>query len=193
MPEQHNQVVVAYDFSNSSHVALVRAVEVACRAPWHVLQVVCVIDPHYAFPAVPTNEKIDIRYADRVMEEATRIVAEELARHTQKGPVHFYIHARIGRPAEEILDVARDVGADLILLGTHGVTGLERFILGSTAERVVREAGCTVEIVKEKTYSYVPLLEVIDTPHADHSYVPPHRYTYEDHRAERRPNDWPLY
>lgn len=192
MQVEHSQVVVAYDFSKTGHVALSRAVQLACRAPWHVLQIVCVIDPHFPFPAVPAKH-VDVHYADRVQEAAGKVVAEELARHEAKEPVHFFVHARIGKPAPEILGVARDVGADLILIGSHGLTGVERFMVGSVAERVMREAGCTVEIVREKTYSYVPLLEVTDTPHQDHQYVPPHRYTYEEQRVERRPKDWPLY
>lgn len=45
-----------------------------------------------------------------------------------------------GDPAEHILDVARDLGADLIVMGTHGRKGLSHLILGSVAERVVRES-----------------------------------------------------
>jgi hypothetical protein len=40
------------------------------------------------------------------------------------------------------------------------LTGVERIMIGSVSERIAREAGCTVEIVREKTYPYVPLLEV---------------------------------
>ncbi|HUS29060.1 MAG TPA: universal stress protein [Kofleriaceae bacterium] len=193
MSVEHAQVVVAYDFSKSAHIALTRAVALACRAPWHVLQIVCVIDPHFPFPAVPTDDKVDIHYADRVQEAAGKVVADELAKQDAKRAVHFFVHARIGKAAPEILGVAKDIGADLIMLGSRNVTGIERFLLGSVAERVVREAGCAVEIVKEKAYSYVPLLEVTETPHQDHQYVRPHRYTYEDDRVERRPDDWPLY
>jgi nucleotide-binding universal stress UspA family protein len=191
--EQKSQVVVAYDFSKSGHLALTRAATLAVRAPWHVLQIVVVVDPHYPFPSVPTNEKVDINYADRVQQVASQVVADELFKLEPKQPVHFFVHARIGKPVDEILDVARSVGADIILIGSHNITSVERWMLGSVAERVAREAGCSVEVVKDKTYSYVPLLEVVDTPHQDHPYVPPHRYTYQDRRAERRPNDWPLY
>ena len=124
MPVENTQVVVAYDFSKSAHAALTRAVEIAVRAPWHVLQIVCVIDPHFPFPAVPSKDKVDIDYADRVQQEAAKVVVEELARQEARRPIHFFIHARIGKPVTEILGVARDVGADLILLGSRGVTGL---------------------------------------------------------------------
>ncbi|MGB9382836.1 universal stress protein [Candidatus Binatus sp.] len=45
-----------------------------------------------------------------------------------------------GDPAEQVLDTARNIGADLIVMGTHGRTGLVHLVLGSVAERVVREA-----------------------------------------------------
>jgi nucleotide-binding universal stress UspA family protein len=49
-----------------------------------------------------------------------------------------------GEPASEILRVARDVPADLIVMGTHGRTGLARLLMGSVAEQVVRKSTCPV-------------------------------------------------
>ncbi len=51
---------------------------------------------------------------------------------------------RMGHVAQTILEYAKDVGADLIVMGTHGRTGLAHFIIGSVAERVVRLASCPV-------------------------------------------------
>jgi nucleotide-binding universal stress UspA family protein len=53
-----------------------------------------------------------------------------------------------GDPAGEILDLARESGCDLIVMGTHGRTGLGRLLLGSVAEQVVRKAPCPVLTVK---------------------------------------------
>jgi nucleotide-binding universal stress UspA family protein len=53
-----------------------------------------------------------------------------------------------GDPAEEILRAAREAGADLIIMGTHGRTGLSRLLMGSVAEQVVRRADCPVLTVK---------------------------------------------
>jgi nucleotide-binding universal stress UspA family protein len=53
-----------------------------------------------------------------------------------------------GVPAEEIVNVARDKQCDLILMGTHGRTGLGRLLMGSVAELVVRRASCPVLTVK---------------------------------------------
>jgi nucleotide-binding universal stress UspA family protein len=53
-----------------------------------------------------------------------------------------------GDPAAEILRYAGDAGINLIVMGTHGRTGLERWLLGSVAEKVMRDALCSVLVVK---------------------------------------------
>jgi len=59
---------------------------------------------------------------------------------------------RDGKPFEEICQSAKTVGADLIVLTTHGYTGLKHVWLGSTAERVVRHASCPVLVVGEREH-----------------------------------------
>jgi nucleotide-binding universal stress UspA family protein len=53
-----------------------------------------------------------------------------------------------GDPATEIVRYSRDAGMDLIVMGTHGRTGLERLLMGSVAEKVMRDANCSVLVVK---------------------------------------------
>jgi len=53
-----------------------------------------------------------------------------------------------GDPATEIVRLAYDAGMDLIVMGTHGRTGLERLLMGSVAEKVMRESPCSVLVVK---------------------------------------------
>lgn len=53
-----------------------------------------------------------------------------------------------GDPASEIVRYAHDAGVDLIVMGTHGRTGVERLLMGSVAEKVMREAPCSVLVVK---------------------------------------------
>jgi len=56
----------------------------------------------------------------------------------------------MGVPYEEILNFARDNGIDIIIMGTHGRSGLDRVIFGSTAEKVVRNAQCPVLTVRSR-------------------------------------------
>ncbi len=179
MSSTNSQVVVGFDFSHSGRAALDRAIALATRAPFHVLHFVCVIEPHRANLAVPTEHPIDYKYAEQVQQALTDEVALALRAANVADRIHFNVHARIGKPADEILAVAEGVGADLIIVGSKGVTGLERLVLGSVSERIVREAGCSVEVARVKRYPHVELLEIV--AHEAHlTYVPPHRYTYEN-------------
>jgi nucleotide-binding universal stress UspA family protein len=188
-------VVVGYDFSHSGGAALHRAVTLAARAPFHVLHVVCVIDPKEAIPSIPSYNGIDDMYAARVQAALTAEIQAELEATDVPTHVHFFVHARIGVPADEILELARDVGADLIIVGSKELSGLDRILAGSISERIVRDAGCTVEVARPKQYPDVELLpiEAIDPSEPHPTFVPPHRYTYEDHRVNLRPAEWPLY
>jgi nucleotide-binding universal stress UspA family protein len=53
-----------------------------------------------------------------------------------------------GDPANEIIRYARDAGIDLIVMGTHGRTGMERMLMGSVAEKVLRDGPCSTLVVK---------------------------------------------
>jgi nucleotide-binding universal stress UspA family protein len=188
-------VVVGYDFSHSSSAALHRAVTLAARAPFHVLHVVCVIDPKGAIPSIPSYNGIDDMYAARVQAALTAEIQGELDSTEVATRVHFFVHARIGTPQDQILELAREVGADLIIVGSKPLTGVHRMLVGSVLEHIVREAGCTVEVARAKQYPDVALLpiEAADPTEPHSTYVPPHRYTYEDHRVNLRPAEWPLY
>jgi hypothetical protein len=106
--------------------------------------------------------------------------------------VQFYVHARIGSPVAEILQLAQEVGADLIFIGSHDKTGVERLLLGSVSARVVRDAKCAVLVARPKTYGDIDLLHVTRYEHERKPYSPPHRYTYTNRQVLLRPNDWPL-
>lgn len=189
---RHIQVVVGYDFSPSSEQALLRAVEVACRAPQHTLHVIAAIDPRQGLP-VRAAKDIDWSYAEAIQTMIVERVKLAFAGRPSVEEVQFFAHARIGRkPAEEILDLCKEVGADLVFIGSHGATGLERLVLGSVSERIVREAKCPVMVVRAKTYPEVALLEVFPYEHERKPHPEPHRYSYSGRAEVTRPNDWPI-
>jgi nucleotide-binding universal stress UspA family protein len=193
MSNTSSQVVVGYDFSPSGNAALQRAIALAIRAPFHVLHIACIVERHAPLPGHAHRGPVDYAYTERVQQDLTDVVTQELrAADAPAGQIHFFVHVRIGKPAEELLELARDVGADLIIVGSKSLTGVKRLVLGSVSEHVVREAGCTVEVARPKAYPYVELTEIVEVePHL--TYVPPHRYVYEHHRVEMRPSEWPLY
>ena len=69
---------------------------------------------------------------------------EELFLHTAGPDVPVEVHVREGYPARTIVEVAEEQLADLIMIAPRGLTGLERFFLGSVTERVIRTASCPV-------------------------------------------------
>jgi nucleotide-binding universal stress UspA family protein len=118
------QILVATDFSDSAEAAFGVAVQYAraLHAGLHLLHV---------FAAAEV--------------EVTRLLADAAA---QAGPdVPVTVAGTGGDPAEEILRYATRHPIDLIVVGTHGRTGVSRFLLGSVAERVMRGARCPVLVV----------------------------------------------
>lgn len=68
-------------------------------------------------------------------------------RGTLTRPLPGEIHVRLGRPAQVVCEIADAIGADLIVVGSHGFDGLDR-LLGTTAAKVVNHAGCSVLVVR---------------------------------------------
>ena len=62
---------------------------------------------------------------------------------------------RMGVAAHEIVEVAKELDADLIVIATRGYAGWERLVIGSTAARVARAAPCPVLVVREKEHDFV--------------------------------------
>jgi len=77
--------------------------------------------------------------------DATLADAAEVAR---AAGVEASIHARQGDPADAILDVAEETGADLVVIGNKGMTGAKRFLLGSVPNKISHHAPCGVLIIR---------------------------------------------
>ena len=82
------------------------------------------------------------------LEAAARSRLERIGHQRVKVGTRYEVLAMNGDPAGSVLQVAAGLGADLIVMATHGRKGLRRMVLGSVAERVVREARCPVLTVK---------------------------------------------
>lgn len=193
MTHHNTQIVVAFDFTRSSQPAMQRAISVAARVPTNVLHFVCVLEPHSTVPLVPRDGRVDYEYAAQVQAVLAAEIEQQLRASGVTDHVQFFVHVRIGKPAQEILALAREVGADQVIIGSKGLRGVEHLVLGSVAEKVAREAECSVEIARAKTYDHVDLLNMVEVERAPRTYVPPHRYAYEDRRVQLRPKEWPLY
>lgn len=136
------RIVHPTDFSPASTPAFRRAVSLAkaCRAPLVLIHVMTPPSP-FISEGAPPQTYTDLLALGR--RSARRRLAATLARARKQG-----VRARTlfveGLPADEILRAARRVRADLIVMGTHGRSGVSRLFMGSVADRVVREARCPV-------------------------------------------------
>jgi nucleotide-binding universal stress UspA family protein len=83
---------------------------------------------------------------DSAIEEAQAYISQ-VERRFRAPRVEFEGHVRVGEPADAILTLSREVKADLIAMSTHGLRGVERWIRGSTAERVLRHASVSLMLV----------------------------------------------
>ena len=129
------------DFSDGSAHALAYALELADLIGAEVHAVHAYELPVYVLPegAMAPGALPD----DAIAKSAeTRVEALE-ARHDNVTQTHV----RRGPPARCIVDVAKEIGADMIVMGTHGRTGLARMLIGSVSERVVRTSHVPVVTV----------------------------------------------
>jgi nucleotide-binding universal stress UspA family protein len=123
------------DFSERSEAVFPFACSLARDQGARLL--VLYVDPPPAFH----GEVVDRREEDEYYEP----LWAQLRRYQAPGPnVRVEHHMEEGHPTEEILRVAREEKCDLIILATHGRTGLRRLLMGSVAEEVVRRASCPV-------------------------------------------------
>lgn len=142
------RVLVPVDFSDTSMQALDYAIEFS--KPFKAeLVVVSVVEPIY-FTA-PGDLAAPAVNAGMLMDEQLRIAREQLGRlaaSLKKRRIKARTILQTGTAHQLIADTAKRTKADLIIMATHGRTGLSHVFLGSVAERVVRHAHCPVLTVR---------------------------------------------
>ena len=90
------------------------------------------------------------RLTRQAMDEATTLAARTAASLAESG-LSTETSVKQGDPRLEIVDEARTWSADLVVVGSHGRTGVKRWLIGSFAEYVVRHAPCSVEVVRVRS------------------------------------------
>ena len=145
--EAMEKILVPVDFSPYSEEALSYAKELAALYGAG-LQLLHTIEE----PAYPYFYNPGVTFSPIEHLEALRVKAEEamdkLLAETKGPEVPAERFVATGRPSSEIAGFAEEHGSDLVVIATHGLTGLERLLVGSTAEHVVRLAPCPVFTVK---------------------------------------------
>jgi nucleotide-binding universal stress UspA family protein len=149
-------VVVGVDYSESSDLVLEAALDAAADKPGAVVHVLHVLPAPQTFltPDIVTTPDGKVSVAGECAEElkqyVTRIVAKR-ALEQRGGPASVVTHVIADKPAEQVAQLAADVEADLVVVGTHGRRGVPRLLLGSVAEMTIRLAPCPVLVVRRKT------------------------------------------
>ena len=138
------RILVATDFAESAERALACAVQLARRHGAELVLVHVYMDLP-AYPEITAGQVVAIYEEQRAWIEAA---LERRARAARGEGLLARAVLRTGPAASTIAETAKDEGADLLVVGTHGRSGLDRLILGSVAERVVRLASCPVLVVK---------------------------------------------
>ncbi len=193
MNKHPSQILVAYDFSESAELALRHAFDLAAEDPTREFHFLVSLDPRKGL-GLKKNEKIDFEYTQEVQELATKRIESTLEQAGYAGSLSMLVHVRIGEAGPQTLALAEEIGANLILVGSHGRTGVKRMLLGSVSEFIVRSAKCPVLVARTREYVDTARAKIIDVPEGagGPEYVPPHRFHYKS-SAPTRSDAWALY
>ena len=162
MSLEFKRVLCPVDLSEFSLEALRLAIKVAasCDATVDVLHVIHnPFDELYMTSITQTDPALIDAYAAephkrakimRATEEHAEVLLKQFCHDDILNLAKVRYHIRMGYPFEEILDASEDFMTDLIVLATHGRTGIKRLVIGNVAEKIVRHAPCPVLTVKPK-------------------------------------------
>jgi nucleotide-binding universal stress UspA family protein len=141
-------VVVGVDFSPSSEKALQEAflLAMAPDASIHLVHVAAGTATELVLDMLDRAQRVNFEEAERHLAGYGR--SRAIAAGFPAANVHAYV--RLGSPAHELVELAKLLDADLLVVGTHGRTALARLLLGSVAEAAVQKARCPVLVVREK-------------------------------------------
>jgi len=148
---EYKKIMVTLDGSTFAAQALPHAEALAAlhQAELILLEVV----PDASSPAQVLGETRNIMHIDERQEhfidEATQKL-EDLAEELHLRQIKATPVIKIGHPAATIIDYAKEAGVDVIVMSTHGRTGLARWVYGSVADKVLKAAPCPVLLVRAK-------------------------------------------
>ena len=140
--ETMKKILIAHDGSKSSETALKQAFEIADKFGSSVT-VISVVPELYLTELMEMDR---LRILETLTEEAQKIMDKIKTKTVGSKPVKTIVAQ--GNPAEEILETAKKIKADLIVTGSHGRHGAQKFLLGSVSSKIVDHAPCTVLVVK---------------------------------------------
>ena len=150
---QISRIIVPIDFSEYSKKAFRYAVDFA-RTFSAELIVVYVVEP-VIYPADFSFGQVALPSVEVELQTRGRHQLELLIQNEVPADITARPMVRSGKPFVEIIQAAKEEQADLIIIATHGHSGIEHVLFGSTAEKVVRKAGCPVLSIRSADTEFV--------------------------------------
>lgn len=141
-----NRILVPIDFSEHAREALIYALTMA-RAHHAQIDILHVLEEP-AFPSFYGAGALMLYGEKPDQASDAQVALRSLIESVQPEDIHINAHVENGHAADGIVAFAKNNDTDLIVIPTHGLTGLKHVLLGSVAERVVREASCPVLVLK---------------------------------------------
>ena len=143
-----SRIVVGTDGSDTASEAVRQATEMA-KATGASLDIVSAYEPVPGDRLREESQEVpgDVAHAVGPREDVNQVLEGACSVAKQSG-VDVQTHPREGEPADALIAVAEEVGADLIVVGNKGMTGAKRFLLGSVPNKVSHHASCGVWIVR---------------------------------------------
>lgn len=142
------RILCPIDFSDASKHAIEQTIVVAGYYKSGVTALHVLTPYTLAVPGFVSSSE-----EERELDRLGRLAAEEFAAASARG-IDLRVLVDVGQPAAAILDRASGLPADLIVMGTHGTSGFQRFVLGSITERVLRKASCPAAALSARTSRY---------------------------------------
>lgn len=145
------KILVPIDFSSCSEKALTYALAFSRQFSASIVLLHVV---HVNYSGIEFG-LVDFPSLEQEVAEGARKSLMELSKRAISEDVQVEIVVKTGQAFRQITEAARELGADVIIMSTHGNTGLKHVLLGSTTENVVRHAHCPVLTVREQEHEFV--------------------------------------
>jgi nucleotide-binding universal stress UspA family protein len=141
-------VLLATDGSKDAELATTTALELADSTSSE-LHIVLIEEPAYAYVDASGYPFFTDAELEHELEQQARMRLDaEMEKRRSAGGAVAEAHLRVGAAAAEIVDLAEDIGAGLIVMGSRGLGGIRRALMGSVSDSVVRNAHCPVLVVR---------------------------------------------
>jgi len=144
---EDGKILVPIDGSDGCNKALLFALDLSKRYNANV-NLIHVIQHSAVLLASPMTEHTDHLFIDNMLEQNGKIILENCYKEAEKQGVKVSTTLLKGHPGSQIVKFAKDGGFDLIVMGSRGLSGVRRFVLGSVSDYVSDHAECSVIMVK---------------------------------------------